>query len=364
MSKARALIIDDELDILELLGITLERMQIEVSSAPNLKTAMTLLQREEFQLCLTDMKLADGDGLTVVEWIQQFRPHLPVAVITAHGNIESAVRALKLGAFDFLTKPYDKETVRPIVQKALKTRLLAGHDASKQEGPRARFGIIGASAPIFLVNGNHEQAARYILDGTPNNVAVWAQNARNRFYPQPAPDGFYSGNAEVVPHIGLLRDYFAWEWGDALFVVIDPYWSSPAQVDTGLGGQNGTGGRTNDKWAITHGDPQYEWLKQTLQQSKAKWKFVFAHHVMGTGRGGVEIADQYEWGGNGANGRPAFACRVMKSIPLAAMASACFGFGLNTFSGPPFPFAPSFSGNPCFAGLSRPTCHLPKCAVA
>ena len=85
------------------------------------------------------------------------------------------------------------------------------------------LGIVGRTAPLFLVNGNHEQAARYLLDGSPDNVAVWAQNARNRFYPQPAPDGFYSGNAEAVPHIGLLRNYFAWEWGDALFVVIDPY---------------------------------------------------------------------------------------------------------------------------------------------
>ena len=120
MSKARALIIDDELDILELLGITLERMQIEVSSAPNLKTAMTLLQREEFQLCLTDMKLADGDGLTVVEWIQQFRPHLPVAVITAHGNVESAVRALKFGAFDFISKPIDLIALRKLITATLK----------------------------------------------------------------------------------------------------------------------------------------------------------------------------------------------------------------------------------------------------
>jgi hypothetical protein len=168
--------------------------------------------------------------------------------------------------------------------------------------------IVGQSSPLFLVNGNHEQAARYLLDGSPNNVAVWAQNARNRYFPQPAPDGFYSGNTEVVPHIGLLRNYYAWEWGDALFVVIDPYWSSPVAVDTvfGQAGDAGNNGRTTNKWDITHGDDQYFWLKRTLEQSRAKWKFVFAHHVMGGGRGAVELVDDYEWGGRNRNGSPGF----------------------------------------------------------
>lgn len=162
---------------------------------------------------------------------------------------------------------------------------------------------VGASAPLFLVNGNHEQAARYLLDGTPDNVAVWAQNARNRFYPQPAPDGFYSGNEEAVPHVGLLRNYFAWEWGDALFVVIDPYWASPVPVDNALGVN---GGKTPNLWDVTHGDAQYAWLRETLEQSTATWKFVFAHHVMGTGRGGIEVAGEYEWGGRDRNGSDGF----------------------------------------------------------
>lgn len=158
---------------------------------------------------------------------------------------------------------------------------------------RPYLGLIGRSAPVFLVNGNHEQAARYLLDGTAQNVAVWAQNARNALYPQPAPDGFYSGNAEEVPHIGLLRNFYAWTWGDALFVVIDPYWASPVCVDNPFGG----GTKRSSLWEITHGNAQYTWLKQTLEQSKTRWKFVFAHHVMGTGRGGVELAGKYEWGG-------------------------------------------------------------------
>jgi len=163
---------------------------------------------------------------------------------------------------------------------------------------RPYLGPIANSSPLFLVNGNHEQAAGYLLDGTPNNVAVYAQNARNLYYSQPAPDGFYTGNTEPVEFIGLLKNYFAWTWGDALFVTIDPYWPSPVVVDNVYGG----GSKTKDKWLITHGDAQYQWLKQTLEQSTAKWKFVFAHHVNGTGRGGVEVAGLYEWGGHNNQG--------------------------------------------------------------
>lgn len=187
---------------------------------------------------------------------------------------------------------------------------------------------LARSAALFLGTGNHEETslANYNLPPDPansNRVPIWAQNARNFYYPSPAPDNFYSGNTAALPNIGLLRDYYAWQWGDALFVVIDPYWSSPAQVDTGLGGQNGGGTRTNDKWSITHGDPQYQWLKQTLEQSKAKWKFVFAHHVLGTGRGGIEIADQFEWGGKSANGNNGFpANRPTWALPIHQLMAA------------------------------------------
>ncbi len=168
---------------------------------------------------------------------------------------------------------------------------------------RPYLGLIGRSAPVFLVNGNHEQAARYLLNGTPDSVAVWAQNARNAHYSQPAPDAFYSGNPEQVPFIGLLRNHFAWTWGDALFVVIDPYWGSPVCVDDPFYG----GPKRSNLWDITHGDAQYQWLKGVLGQSRAKYKFVFAHHVMGTGRGGIELAKLYEWGGFNGNGGWGFA---------------------------------------------------------
>jgi hypothetical protein len=185
---------------------------------------------------------------------------------------------------------------------------------------RPYLALIGRSAPVFLVNGNHEQAARYLLDGTPNNVAVWAQTARNAHYAQPAPGGFYSGNGEVVPYIGLLRNYYAWTWGDALFVVIDPYWSSPVAVDNLFGG---TDKRTGSMWDLTHGDAQYQWLKATLEGSRAKYKFVFAHHVMGTGRGGIELATQWEWGGQNSKGVYEFATqRPTWAMPIHALLAA------------------------------------------
>jgi len=154
---------------------------------------------------------------------------------------------------------------------------------------RQFLSVIGA--PLFLVNGNHEQAARCNLDGTSTNSAVLAGRARTQFFPLPAPDGFYTGDAEPVEHIGLLRDYYAWTWGDALFVVIDPYWHSPVAVDNKAGSRQH--GSPQDS---TLGEAQLRWLTKTLTESKARWKFVFAHHVNGTGRGGVECASRGEWG--------------------------------------------------------------------
>jgi phosphodiesterase/alkaline phosphatase D-like protein len=158
---------------------------------------------------------------------------------------------------------------------------------------RRWLGLVGA--PVFLVNGNHEQASMANLDGTPDNVAVWAQAARNAYYPQPAPDRFYTGDAEPVEFIGPLRDYYAFTWGDALFMVIDPYWHSPETVDNQFGADRQQKAK-RDLWNVTLGEEQYQWFKQTLENSSAKYRFVFAHHVNGTGRGGVELAYTYEWG--------------------------------------------------------------------
>ena len=174
---------------------------------------------------------------------------------------------------------------------------------------RPFLGLVAQSAPIFLLNGNHEQASLFNFNQTDERhaVAVHAQNARNQFFPTPAPDTFYSGDTETLPSVGLRKDYCAWTWGDALFVILDNYWHSPAQVDSGFRERDmgvGKGGKGHDRdwWTLTLGDAQYQWFKRTLETSKAKYKFVFAHHVMGSGRGGVDECDLYEWGGRNKRG--------------------------------------------------------------
>ena len=165
--------------------------------------------------------------------------------------------------------------------------------ATQYINQRQWLGLVGA--PVFLINGNHEQASLANLNGTADNVAVWAQTARNAYYPQPAPDAFYTGDTKAVEFIGQLRDYYAFTWGDALFVVIDPYWHSPQTVDNQFGAGQGQKEK-RDLWNVTLGDDQYQWFKQTLETSTAQYKFVFTHHVLGTGRGGSELANSFEWG--------------------------------------------------------------------
>jgi len=136
------LVVDDEPDLLELVSLTLSRMSFRTRTASDLESARRLLKAESFDLCLTDMRLPDGDGLDLVAWIQEHNATVPVAVITAHGNVESAVRALKLGAFDFVSKPLDLGVLRKLVGTAVKLR--AGTDANTAitfTGPR----LIGSS---------------------------------------------------------------------------------------------------------------------------------------------------------------------------------------------------------------------------
>ena len=123
MTKPLALVVDDEPDICELLAITLERMDIDTDTCGNVETAKQRLASRDYQLCLTDMRLPDSNGLELVEWMQSSGLRTPVAVITAHGNVESAVRALKSGAFDFISKPVDLSDLRKLVANAMRLGL-------------------------------------------------------------------------------------------------------------------------------------------------------------------------------------------------------------------------------------------------
>ncbi|MBS0398907.1 MAG: sigma-54-dependent Fis family transcriptional regulator, partial [Proteobacteria bacterium] len=155
MTKSSVLIVDDEPDLCELLSITLKRMNVDSASAGSLTMARQLLKSQSFDLCLTDMRLPDGDGLDLVQWISQNKPDLPVAVITAHGNVETAVRALKLGAFDFISKPLDLNHLRKLVATALKLADDRSSDTAVS-GPR----LLGNSQPMHALRDMIARVAR------------------------------------------------------------------------------------------------------------------------------------------------------------------------------------------------------------
>lgn len=171
---------------------------------------------------------------------------------------------------------------------------------------------IGHSIPFFLVPGNHEgEQGWHRFEGVEawDNLAYISVAARKSAIPNPVPDRFYTGNATRVLDVGLVEDYFAWHWGDALFVVLDPYWNTTEKpYSAGV-----------DAWSWTLGKAQYDWLYETLHHSRAKWKFVFIHQLVssvasGYGKGGIEGAKykvdhrpSYEWGGEDETGAYVFA---------------------------------------------------------
>ena len=145
MAKPLVLIVDDEPDLCELLSITLGRMGLESHSVHDVAGAKAAVRDARYDLCLTDMQLPDGNGLDLVDWLQTHHPDLPVAVITAHGNVETAVRALKLGAFDFVSKPLDLADLRKLVGQAVK---LAGRDIGADTGVIVAPRLLGQSAAM------------------------------------------------------------------------------------------------------------------------------------------------------------------------------------------------------------------------
>jgi len=177
MTQPLALVIDDEPDICELLTLTLGRMDIRTETAADISGAKALLGANEFDLCLTDMRLPDGDGLELVEWMQTNAAGVPVAVITAHGNVETAVQALKLGAFDFISKPLDLNNLRNIVENALKvardpsekTRL-QGDSKPMQDLREMVDKVARSQAPVHISGESgtgKELVARLIHDSGP-----------------------------------------------------------------------------------------------------------------------------------------------------------------------------------------------------
>ncbi|KAA1171694.1 sigma-54-dependent Fis family transcriptional regulator [Marinobacter salinexigens] len=143
MTAHTALIVDDEPDIRDLLEITLSRMGISTRTAPDVGSAKTLLSENTFHLCLTDMNLPDGNGIELVQWIQKHSPTTPVAVITAYGNMDTAIESLKAGAFDFVSKPVELSRLRELVSSALKL----SEPASEQEQGHDEPGLLLGNSP-------------------------------------------------------------------------------------------------------------------------------------------------------------------------------------------------------------------------
>lgn len=162
---------------------------------------------------------------------------------------------------------------------------------------RSYYELVNHSVPLYIALGNHEGESGWALNGTAQNVAIWGTLDRKKYFTNPAPDGFYSGDTTNHAFVGQRENYYSWTWGDAQFIVLDPYWYTKPKPDS----LNG--------WRWSLGKTQYEWLKSTLEKSNSKFKFVFAHQLVGgdpDGRGGVEFADKYEWGGNNLDGSRGF----------------------------------------------------------
>ncbi|MEJ2610234.1 MAG: sigma-54 dependent transcriptional regulator, partial [Candidatus Thiodiazotropha sp.] len=160
MTQPTALIVDDEPDICELLEITLMRMGIDAHSVFDIATAHKLLAKQTFDLCLSDMRLPDGNGIDLVRYINQTHPKLPVAMITAHGNMETAIEALKAGAFDFVSKPVDLEMLRKLVQQAIKVGQPYSPHSLEKSAPMEQSPMLGNSPPMQRVRQLINKLAR------------------------------------------------------------------------------------------------------------------------------------------------------------------------------------------------------------
>lgn len=158
---------------------------------------------------------------------------------------------------------------------------------------RPYLGSICHSIPFYICLGNHEgENDFYMKQNPPNNLCIMGTQWRKFYYPNPFPNDFYSGNTTVEPFsIDNPENYYSWKWGNAEFIVLDVYRN---QCDTSAKPKN---------WSWSLGEEQYNWLKNVLEQSTAQFKFVFAHHIRGQGRGGVTNAKLFEWGGYEQDGK-------------------------------------------------------------
>jgi two-component system response regulator PilR (NtrC family) len=217
MTKAQALVVDDEADLLDLLKITLGRMEVQAVTALTLADARRQLERGQFDLCLTDMNLPDGSGIDLIRHISEQYPQIPVAMITAHGSMESAVAAMKAGAFDFVSKPVDLQLLRRLVGSALKLR---GHASASDAGMR----LLGESAAMerirqLIVKLARNQAPVFITgeSGTGKELAARLIHAQG-----PRSEGrFVAVNCGAIPQDLVESELFGHKKGSFTGAISD-----------------------------------------------------------------------------------------------------------------------------------------------
>lgn len=203
----RVLIVDDEPDILELLELALLRMGLEASRAKSLKGALDLLGKHHFDLCLTDMRLPDGEGLELVEYIARQHPSLPVAVITAHGSLDNAIAALKAGAFDYLAKPVSLDQLRALIKSALTLPKGASSDSG---------GLQGNSQAMMQVREMIEKVARsqapvYIRGESGSGKELAARLIHEKSARRDKP--FVAVNCGAIPENLMESEFFGYKKG-------------------------------------------------------------------------------------------------------------------------------------------------------
>ncbi len=221
-------------------------------------------------------------------FVAQFDPHLAAGNdLDAYKLTLKKMLADKPDMMFDLGDNFQSDRMRPPTKTGVEARV---------QLLRSYYDLINHSVPLYMVMGNHEGEWGRNLNGTPENVAIYDTLARKRYIPNPEANGFYTGGGKPEPLVGLRQAYYAFEWGDALFVALDPYWYQPQ------------GAEAKGDWQTTLGKEQYDWLKKTLESSHATYKFIFSHNLIGgldmkgSMRGGIETVKYTEMGGYNYDG--------------------------------------------------------------